>query len=89
MKINWEIIDDNGVIHSRTEDELKEAFNIMSLYDPIMEQSPFLTPQAKNVLIAANKRWICRWKGDLKLVEVHGICKLKKGINNERVYNNC
>lgn len=53
----WEIIDDNGVIHSGTQEEMEKAF-------AVMERPDEHTPEEQ-------AQWFCQWQGDLKLVEVH------------------
>ena len=62
----WEIIDNNGTIHSGTEDEMRIAFQVM--------QNDF-----KGLTGLTNKRkeltdhWQCEWIGDLKLIQIHEI----------------
>lgn len=53
----WEIIDNNGTIHSGNEDEMKLAFQIMTCQ---IEATP-----------DDIECWEYEWEGDLKLVEVH------------------
>jgi hypothetical protein len=55
----YEIIDDNGVIHSGTEKEMEEAFDVM--VNP-NEYSP-----------EEVGKWSFDWEGDLKLVEVKNV----------------
>lgn len=55
----WEIIDDNGTIHSGSEEEMTYAFDVM-------------THQIK-VSLKEVKKYTTDWTGDLKLVEVHNI----------------
>jgi len=57
MKKHWEIIDDNGVIHSGTSDEMEFAFDVMTNSDEYSKEQ-----------IESYKT---KWTGDLKLVEAH------------------
>lgn len=59
MKNTWEIIDENGVLHSGTAEEMNHAFDVMTNSDEYSKEEidTFFT----------------NWKGDLKLVEVHYI----------------
>jgi len=58
----WEIIDDSGTIHSGSEDEMRRVFDIMTNIDLYTRRE-----------IA---EWNSEdWDGDLKLIEIHEICK--------------
>ena len=59
----WEVQDNNGVIHSGTEDEMRTAFDIM-------ENGYY---SYKNHSENDIKQWNCDWDGDLKLIQVHDI----------------
>ena len=52
----YEIIDDNGTIHSGSEEEMNYVFDIM------------MNPHEYNR--ETRNDWNVRWKGDLKLVKV-------------------
>lgn len=52
----WEIIDDNGTIHSGSEEEMRHAFAVM--------ESTELYPDEQ-------EEWSYEWSGDLRLIEVH------------------
>ena len=52
----YEIIDDNGVIHSGSEEEMTHAFDVMC--------SPLDYDDEEN------DKWWVDWSGDLKLVHV-------------------
>ena len=52
----YEIIDDNGVIHSGSEEEMTHAFDVMTNPDEFSRKE-FNT-------------WWVQWQGDLKLVHV-------------------
>ena len=54
----WEIIDDNGTIHNGTEEEMQEAFNVMTNND-----------SERNEI----DKWDTDWTGDLKLIQIHNI----------------
>ena len=57
----FEIIDDNGTIHSGTEEEMMEAWIVMT--------DPF---QATKKQI---KKWTCEYSGDIKLVKILSISR--------------
>lgn len=60
MQDKYEILDDNGVIHSGSEDEMRRAFEVMTGDD---ENSDFEEDEIK--------QWsVPDWVGDLKLVQV-------------------
>jgi len=52
----FEIIDNNDVIHSGCEDEMRNAFDIMTNPDE----------HSKDEV----ETWNCDWSGDLKLIKV-------------------
>jgi len=55
----WQINDDEGTIHSGSEDEMRTAFYIM-------------TGQLKATRHERDE-WSYDWKGDLELVQVHEV----------------
>lgn len=57
----WEIIDDNGTIHTGDEIEMTTAFDVMT--NPLNH--------TKEDIITYNTDW----NGDLKLVEVHKVSR--------------
>ena len=59
--MNWEIIDDNGVIHSGSEMEMTYAFDVMTNPDEHSNDE--------------NDGYPSQWEGDLKLVHVINICR--------------
>lgn len=60
MQDRYEILDDNGVIHSGSEDEMRRAFEVMTNDDG---NSDFEEDEIE--------RWFLQsWDGDLKLVQV-------------------
>jgi hypothetical protein len=59
----FEIIDDNGTIHSGGQNEMECAFHIMTTKDE-SEYSP-----------EEIKKWEFDWSGDLKLIEVHQVTR--------------
>jgi hypothetical protein len=59
--MSWEIIDNNGVLFSGSEDEMIHAFDVMT--DPMQYSSE------------DNDNYPSQWEGDLKLVQVHNICR--------------
>jgi len=59
----WEIIDDEGTVHSGNEQEMLEAFSVMTNeLDDDLSISDIRQLQHK---------WDCEWIGDLKLIEIH------------------
>ena len=70
---NWEIIDDEGVIHSGTEEEMNLIFICMTKDISYLMANDY----AKTRLKAAQLQEIyyMSWNGDLKLIEVHNIEK--------------
>lgn len=61
----WEIIDNNGTIHSGTEEEMREAWDIMN-------RDIYSVSEADEVKYA---KWLTTWTGDLKLIQVHAITR--------------
>jgi hypothetical protein len=59
--MHWEIIDNNGTIHSGTEDEMLTAFDVMGNSD---EHSK-----------ADIDKYYIDWVGDLKLVQVINVVR--------------
>lgn len=57
----FEIIDDNGTIHSGCEDEMRTAFDIMKNPENHSKQEAF--------------EWGCKWFGDLKLIQIHEVTR--------------
>ena len=61
----WEILDENGTIHSGSEKEMKHAYDVMTqgtyLYDDD-EIKKWCLPDQDG-----------RWTGDLKLIQIHEI----------------
>lgn len=55
----WEIIDDNGTIHSGTEEEMKQAFDIMKCPGDFTGE--------------VVDEYYTDWDGDLRLVQIHDI----------------
>jgi hypothetical protein len=72
-KLNWEIIDDTGVIHSGTEEEMKIAFDVMREPDIelIRNQTGWNRYKAEKLI----EKYLTSWTGDLKLIEVHQITR--------------
>jgi len=65
---NWEVIDNNGTVHSGTEEEMRTAFDVMQ--GMVGNYSGL-----KSIQKALIDQWDCEWEGDLKLVEVHAITR--------------
>jgi hypothetical protein len=59
--MSWEIIDDNGVLFSGSEDEMIHAFDVMT--DPNEHSND------------DNDNYPSQWEGDLKLIHVVNICR--------------
>ena len=55
----FEIQDNNGVIHSGGQNEMEQAFEIMSSPDSF-------APETVEI-------WMTEWEGDLKLVQIHSL----------------
>ena len=57
----WEIIDNNGVIHSGADNVMIHAFDVM------------INPKyhSKEEI----ERWMTDWDGDIKLVQIHNISR--------------
>lgn len=66
----WQIRDDDGVVHSDTEEEIKRAFDFMKLTtEEIMGTYDMNSSQAE----MHKSKWNCEWSGNLELVEVHEV----------------
>lgn len=68
----WEIIDDNGCIHSGTEEEMRKGFFVMtSLYETIQDEYELSDEETQELV----DEYPGSWKGDLKLIQIHLIEK--------------
>jgi hypothetical protein len=81
-QLEWQIIDDTGVIHSGTSDEMDSAWDVMTSPDEHSYYNLFLNPDkefyAKGELTPEDlkpiwDKWKTSFTGDLKLIEVHKI----------------
>ena len=52
----WEITDDNGTIHSGSEEEMTKAFSIMTSPEDYSKEEV--------------KEWECSQSGDLRLIQI-------------------
>lgn len=68
----WEITDNNGVIHSGDEDKMRQAFDAMTLSTADLQEQYDLSERDANKLM---RQWFTEYEGDLKLVEVHNVCR--------------
>ena len=67
----WEIIDDNGTIHSGTEEEMRTAFKVMiSYYAKVIADNMEITIKEADKL---REKWLTEWGGDIKLIQIHEI----------------
>ena len=67
----WQIRDKNGVIHSGTEDEMRLAFDIMTIgIDEMINRG-----QGRDDITRLHHDYYTSWKGDLELVQVIAIYK--------------
>jgi len=57
----WEIIDNNGTIHSGSEEEMTLAFDIMTNSEAYSKKKV--------------KEWAYDWDGDIKLIQIHDISR--------------
>lgn len=78
----WEIIDESGVIHSGTSEEMDSAWDVMVCnnleeYLNSMGKMDIELIHEDNIvsLIEIYDKYHCEFKGDLKLIEVHKIHK--------------
>lgn len=68
----WEIIDDNGTIHSGSEDEMRKGFFVMThLFETIQEEYELNEDETKDLV----DEYPGSWEGDLKLIQIHLIEK--------------
>lgn len=71
---NWNIIDDTGVIHSGSEEEMKLAFEFMSTGLSELKaryKGNYTMRQIRNMC----NEYGLQWDGDLKLIEIHAITR--------------
>lgn len=68
----WEVTDKTGTIHSGTEEEMKEAFNVMRNHNsiPAIQECYNLS---KNDAMALIEKYYTEWTGDLRLVQIHDV----------------
>lgn len=78
----WQIIDNNGVIHSGTEMEMDSAWDVMICnnieeYLKLMGKMDIELIHPENIqsLKDTYYKYQCEFKGDLKLIEIHKIFK--------------
>tara|TARA_R110000772_G_scaffold19922_4_gene55402 strand:+ start:4886 stop:5098 length:213 start_codon:yes stop_codon:yes gene_type:complete len=65
----WEIIDDNGTIHSGTEEEMQQAFEIMTtVFRESYSEENDIPINSVNDLY---EKWDVAFFGDLKLIQIH------------------
>jgi len=76
----WEIIDENGVIHSGTEMEMDSAWDVIvcnsldEYYGNMAKLDiELINPENIQSLTDTYYKYQCEFKGDLKLIEVHKI----------------
>lgn len=70
----FEIIDDNGTIHSGTRYEMQQAFNCMHWSIPLIMEDYGLSEEdaeARRIKWGADDGWT----GDLKLIQIHDITR--------------
>ena len=66
----WEIIDDEGVVYSGTQEEMRKAFDAMTLdYTELMGIYNLNSSQAEFL----KHEWTTDWEGDIKLIQIHEI----------------
>ena len=66
----FEIIDDNGTIHSGTKKEMEKAFFVMvHLFETIQEEYGLTEEETRDLV----DEYPGAWEGDLKLIEIHQI----------------
>lgn len=67
----WEITDNNGTIHSGTEDEMRDAFSAMEYQsvNSIKENMGITKSRAKEL----KDKYVCEWSGDLRLIQIHNL----------------
>ena len=82
MENNWQIVDDNGIIHSGTSEEMSSAWDVMACnsleeYFKMMAEMDIELICADNIdsLYNTYEKYPCEFTGDLKLIEVHEIHK--------------
>jgi hypothetical protein len=65
----WAIIDNDGIVHDGSEDEMKNAFVYMT--NDIHELEEIYPNTSIGVLEQDKELYDCDWDGDLKLIEIH------------------
>lgn len=66
----WQIIDDNGIIHSGTEDEMRKGFFVMThLFETIQEEYELDEEETEDLV----DQFPGSWTGDLKLIQIHSV----------------
>ena len=67
----WQIRDQNGLIHSGTEEEMRKAWDCMTLSpEEIKEIYSVGIREARNL----KKEWTsCKWEGDVYLAQFHAV----------------
>lgn len=61
----WAIIDDNGTVHSGSEQEMREAWEAMN-------RDEYSVSENDELVLG---KWLTSWTGDLKLIQIHAITR--------------
>lgn len=70
----WEIVDNNGTIHSGTQPEMQLIWDLITRSIEDLE-SEYRRTYSRDELIQLHLDLVCDWSGDLKLVEIHNTYK--------------
>ena len=62
----WEVCDANGTIHSGTEDEMRQAFEVMTIGSETFKEE---YPEVDYEDLV--EKYVTDWAGDIKLVQIH------------------
>lgn len=69
----WAIIDDNGIIHTGTSEEMETAY--VHMINGLQELEIIYSDTNVNVIEQTMKHWEYDWEGDLMLIEIHRIAR--------------
>lgn len=68
--MKWEIRDETGCIHSGTEEEMRKAWDALTLtVEELMGTYDLNSSQAEMLQL----EWKTDWEGDIELLQVHAI----------------
>lgn len=73
MKNNWQIVDDEGVIHSGTFEEIQLIWDLTTRSTDDLASEYRRTYSKSQIEKLKKEKTVSSWTGDLKLIEIYAI----------------